>query len=72
MAIRHYRLLHDFSDPRRKTKIGIRRKHTSFLRRSDIGQVVTCDELIYHGDAAAAAVSRLARSRLRSGLTLRA
>jgi hypothetical protein len=26
----------------------------------------------YHGDAAAAAVSRLDRSRLRSGLTLRA
>ena len=41
-----YRALRDFSDPRRKTKIGIRRKHTSFLRRSDIGQFVTCDELI--------------------------
>ena len=41
-----YRALPHFLDPRRKTKIGIRRKHTSFLRRSDIGQFVTGDELI--------------------------
>jgi hypothetical protein len=31
-------------DSSRKTKIGIHRKHTSFLRQSDIGQFVTCDE----------------------------
>ena len=43
-GVRKYRLLHDFMDSSRKTKIGIRRKHTSFLRRSDIGQFVTCDE----------------------------
>jgi len=31
-----YRALYDFSDPCRKTKIGIRRKHTSFFELSQI------------------------------------
>ena len=41
-----YRALYDFSDPRRKTKIGTVENIPTFLRRSDIGQFVTCDELI--------------------------
>jgi hypothetical protein len=40
------RLFHTAMPALEKQKIGIRRKHTSFLRRSDIGQFVTCDELI--------------------------
>jgi hypothetical protein len=39
-------------DSSRKTKIGIRRKHTSFLRRSEIGQFVRPS--FFHGDVAAA------------------
>jgi hypothetical protein len=45
----------------------------AFLRRSDIGQFVTCDELILPWPRrGGGSKSRLARSRLRDGWTLRA
>jgi hypothetical protein len=46
-------------DSSRKTKIGIRRKHTSFLRRSEIGQFVTCMTLIFPWRRRGGAVHRV-------------
>jgi hypothetical protein len=53
-------------DSSRKTKIGIRRKHTSFLRRSDIGQFVTCDDPHFSmATLRRRSTSRLARSSMK-------
>ena len=58
-------VLFSVMDSSRKTKIGIRRKHTSFLRRSDIGQFVTCDDPHFSmATSRRRSTSRLARSSM--------
>ena len=54
-----YRALRDFSDPRRKQKLESVENIPAFLRRSDIGQFVTCDELISPWCQSAAAVNHV-------------